>query len=85
MTPICKIKHKPTGLYYSPVRDIKYNNKYVKSNLCKLGKMYYNINMAQAIIDQIKKFGNEYCKDLTGENIKDANELVVENFGYIKV
>lgn len=43
---IYKLLHKPTGLYYRPVRSIKVKvphedkREYVKSNLCKKGKIH---------------------------------------------
>ena len=35
-----KIKHKPTGLYYSNARWFLKNGKKYKTNLTKLGKVY---------------------------------------------
>lgn len=37
-----RLKDVITGLYYIPCRQIKVQNKYIKSNLSKKGKIYFN-------------------------------------------
>lgn len=50
MTTVYRIRHKPTGMYFCPSREIKIklegdsiwraNGRYIKSNLSKDGKAY---------------------------------------------
>lgn len=40
MTNTYRIKHLPTGLYFTPSRHIKVGDGYVKSNLSRTGKLY---------------------------------------------
>lgn len=45
--PAYRLKHKPTGLYYIPSRDVKVKTPdgfvdFVKSNLSKKGKIYFS-------------------------------------------
>lgn len=46
-----KLKHKKSGLFYCPVRQISVNGLYVKSNLSKVGKIYH-----KSPLNQIKSF-----------------------------
>ena len=85
MTTLCKIKHKPTNLYYCPAKEITYSSKTIKTNLCKVGKLFFGSNLAQGVINQIKEFGNHYCLDHRGVKINDSNELVIEKFGCVKL
>ncbi|MFW5794838.1 MAG: hypothetical protein ACOCV1_05085 [Bacillota bacterium] len=67
MIKVWRIKHKPTGLYWCPVRWIlsdktdKYGKKhYVKSNLSLKGKMYFK----QPTIDMLGKYYKSHLDPL---------------------
>ncbi len=88
MTTVYRIRHKPTGMYFCPSREIKVklegdstwraNGRYIKSNLSKTGKAYVRR-------PTIKQIGGYYYTHVDVTHVDDLDHGVTGEYRMLRV
>ncbi len=69
-----RVKHKRTGMYYTPVRKVRKGGVHIKSNLAKGGKIYHGLHHAR------KATQHNFFRNENGE-MENVDNLSIVEFG----